>query len=89
MRNDEWGTSEDMTMLCVICKKGEVRSATVEVELKVGSDRLLVPVQAEACVECSEPYYSMETMQCLEQVRADFLRRAITLTSVGNVYQIS
>ncbi len=76
-------------MQCVICKQGEVRPSTVEAELKVGGDRLLVPVEAEACIECGEAYYSAETMRYLERVKEDFLRKAITPTSIGNVYQIS
>ena len=75
-------------MQCVICKQGEVKSATIEAELKVGRDRLLVPVQAEACAECDEAYYSTETMRYLERVREDFLRRVITPSAIGNVYQV-
>jgi len=75
-------------MQCVICKQGEVKPATMEAELKVGRDRLLVPVQAEVCAECGEAYYSTETMRYLERVREDFLRRVITPSSIGNVYQV-
>jgi YgiT-type zinc finger domain-containing protein len=76
-------------MQCVICKRGEVKPATVEAELKVGGDRLLVPVEAEACAECGEAYYSAETMQYLERMKEAFLRKAITPPSIGNVYQVS
>lgn len=76
-------------MQCVIGKTGEVQLATVEAELKIGKDRLLVPVQAEACVECGEVYYSTETMQHLEQVRESFEQRMITPPLIGSVYQIS
>ncbi len=76
-------------MQCVICRRGEVKPATVEAELKVGGDRLLVPVKAEACVECGEAYYSTETMRYLERVKEDFMRKAITLPPIGNVYQVS
>ena len=34
---------------CVICKTGNVRPASVEAEVKVGTDRILVPVEAEVC----------------------------------------
>ena len=34
-------------MKSVICKTGEVQPATVHAEVKVGCDRLLVPVEAE------------------------------------------
>ena len=76
-------------MQCVICKTGDVQPATVEAELKIGKDRLLVPVQAEVCAECGEAYYSTETIQHLEQVRESFERRMITPPSIGFVYQIS
>jgi YgiT-type zinc finger domain-containing protein len=76
-------------MQCVICKKGEVQLATIEAELKIGKDRLLVPIQAEVCAECGEAYYSTETMQYLEQVRDSFEQRTITPPSIGSVYQIS
>lgn len=76
-------------MKCVICKSGEVRAATVQAEIKVGSDRLLVPVQAEACQECGEAYYSAEVLRHLERVREDFARKVIAPSSVGKVYQVS
>ncbi len=76
-------------MQCVICKTGEVQLATVEAELKIGKDRLLVPVQAEICAECGEAYYSAETLQYLEHVRESFEQRTITPLSIGSVYQIS
>lgn len=75
-------------MLCVICKRGEVKPARVQAEVKVGHDHLLVSVEAEACVECGETYYSAEAMQRLEKVREDFRRKAISPTTVGHVYQV-
>ena len=76
-------------MQCVMCKTGEVKPATVKAELKVGTDRLLVPVRTEACAQCGEAYYSAETLQYLEKVKADFTRKAISPRSVGSVYQVS
>lgn len=76
-------------MQCVICKKGEVQPSTIEAELKVGKDRLLVPVRTEACAECGEAYYSMETMQYFEQVRERFEQKMITPPLIGAVYQLS
>ena len=76
-------------MRCVICKTGEVQLATVQAEVKVGCDRLLVPVEAEVCLECGEPYYSTEALRYLERVREDFARKVITPASVGKVYQVS
>ena len=76
-------------MQCVICKRGEVKPAPVEAELKVGTDHLLVLVDAEACVECGEAYYSTETMYYLERVREAFEQKALTPTSIGHVYRVS
>jgi len=74
---------------CVICKTGNVRPASVEAEVKVGTDRILVPVEAEVCQQCGEGYYSAEVVRHLEKVRDDFARKAITPQSVGKVYQVS
>lgn len=76
-------------MTCAICKAGEVQPAPVQAEVKVGCDRLLVPVEAEVCLKCGEPYYSAEVLGYVERVREDFARRVITPASVGRVYQVS
>lgn len=76
-------------MQCVICKRGTVKPGKVQAEIKVASDHLLVPVDAEVCAECGESYYSAETMHYLERVREDFIRKAIAPTSIGRVYQVS
>ena len=73
---------------CVICKTGNVRPASVEAEIKVGCDRLVVPVEAEVCQQCGEAYYSAQVVRHLEKVRDDFARRAIAPPSVGKVYQV-
>ena len=76
-------------MKCVICKTGEVQSAKVQAEIKIGCDRVLVPVDAEVCQQCGESYYSADTVRFLEGVRDDFARKSITPPSVGKVYQVS
>ena len=81
--------AEEIIMKCVICKTGEVQPATVQAEIKVGCDRLLVPVEAEVCRECGEPYYSAETLRHLERVREDFSHKTIAPPPVGKVYQVS
>ena len=81
--------AEEGAVKCVICKSGEVRPGTVQAEIRVGTDRLLVPVQAEACERCGEAYYSAEAMRYLERIRDDFARNAIAPRSVGKVYQVT
>jgi hypothetical protein len=41
-------------MKCVICKTGDVCPAEVQAGVKVGLDRLLIPVEGELCQECGE-----------------------------------
>ena len=76
-------------MKCVICKTGDVKKASVQAEIKVGYDHLLVTVQAEACTECREPYYTSDTMRYLERLRDEFTRKEIAPALVGKVYEIS
>ncbi len=76
-------------MYCVICKRGTVTPGKVQAEINVGTDHLLVPVEAEVCKECGEAYYSTETMHYLDQVRDNFVRKIISPPSIGHVYQVS
>ena len=76
-------------MKCVICKRGEVVQAAVQTEIKVGYDHLMVTVQAEACAECGEAYYSPDTLRDLERLREEFTRKKIVPPPVGKVYHIS
>jgi YgiT-type zinc finger domain-containing protein len=80
--------TEEAVMQCVICKRGEVKPAKTQVEVKVGSDHLLVSVDAEVCAECGEAYYSTETMRHLEKVKDNFARKLIAPPLIGHVYQI-
>lgn len=76
-------------MKCVICRTGEVQPGTIETEIKVGPDRLIVRLLAERCDQCGEAYYSPEALQKLERVREDFIRKAISPQPVGQVYEVS
>ena len=76
-------------MKCVICKSGDVKKTAVQAEIKVGYDHLLVTVQAEACTECGEPYYTSDTMRYFERLRDEFTRKEIAPQLVGKVYEIS
>jgi len=75
-------------MKCVICKSGDVKKGPVQAEVNVGNDHLMVTVEAEACVECGEAYYSAETLRYFDRLRDEFTRKEIVPLSVGTVYQI-
>ena len=75
-------------MKCVICKTGEIKQASVKAEMKIDRNRLLVTVQADACTDCGEPYYSENTFRYLERLREAFVRKEIAPLAVGNVYEM-
>ena len=75
-------------MNCVICKAGEIKQASVQAEMNVDRNRLLVTVQAAACIECGEPYYSVDALRYLERLREAFVRKGIAPRVVGNVYEM-
>jgi YgiT-type zinc finger domain-containing protein len=61
---------------CVLCEVGEVHvSAEHRAEVKVGTDRLLVHVEAEVCGSCGEVYYSPDALRHMEKVRRNLLQR--------------
>ncbi len=76
-------------MKCVICRRGTVEAATVEAEVKVGDDRILVRLEAERCQQCGEAYYSGADLRRLEAVRKRFGRKGDVAESVGRVYRLS
>ena len=76
-------------MKCVICKTGDVKKTSVQAEIKVGYDHLMVTVQAEACTQCGEPYYTTDAMRYLARLREEFTRKEIAPPLVGKVYEIS
>ena len=76
-------------MKCVICKGGDAKENIVQAEIKVGCDRLLVVVRAEACIECGERYYSADTLRYFERLRIEFKGGGSTPPAVGRVYEIS
>jgi len=75
-------------MKCVMCKAGEITKASIQAEIKVDRNRLLVTVQAESCTECGEPYYSADTLKYLERLREEFARKEIIPREVGKVYEL-
>ena len=75
-------------MKCVICKEGEIEEASVQAEMKVESNRSLVTVESDACIECGEPYYSADALRYLERLREAFVRKEIAPRVVGNVYEM-
>jgi hypothetical protein len=59
----------------------------VDAERKIGNDHLFVVIDVKAGAECGDAYCSPNAMRRLEQVRADFVRKAMP-PAVGTVDQL-
>ena len=49
-------------MNCVVCKGTDIQLATVEEEIHVNQDIILVPMHTLVCQNCGERYYDPKAM---------------------------
>jgi len=75
-------------MKCVFCG-GNLQKKMVEEEVANGSDRLLIKVEAEVCVNCHEKYFPEGTVDQMIDQREIMQRRKSKLQEVGKVYQLA
>ena len=73
-------------MICVLCK-GKVSRKTVQEDVAVGNDHIMVSLEAEVCDNCHERYYSEGTVDYLQKLRRDLKSHKDWFTPVGQVYQ--
>lgn len=75
-------------MNCVLCKGSLVRKK-VEEEVKVGTDHILVQIEAEVCENCHERYYAEGTVDYLQNLRKQLKENKTRFKAVGQVYEAS
>ena len=72
-------------MKCVICKSTDIKLKSVEEEISVGNDIVLVPMSVLVCQNCGERYYDRKAMWNLEEIRSKLKKRALEVEDVGKV----
>ena len=69
----------------VVCKGTDIQLATVEEEIHVNQDIILVPIHTLVCQNCGERYYDPKAMRTLEGIRSKLKEKRVTLEEVGKV----
>ena len=72
-------------MKCVICKGNDIAVKTVDEQIAVGDDILLVRLDLPVCSQCGERYYDRKAMKIIEDVRAKGKERALVVEEVGKI----
>jgi len=72
-------------MQCVICHSPDIKHASVQEEIRVNSDILLVPITILVCNQCGERYYDRKTMQQLERVKEQMRLKRLATKQTGKV----
>jgi YgiT-type zinc finger domain-containing protein len=72
-------------MKCVICKGSDIVVKTVDEQIAVGVDILLIRLNLPVCSQCGERYYDRKAMQIIEDVRAKGKQRVLAVEEVGKI----
>lgn len=77
--------SGEENMKCIICRGSDIVKKSVEEEMRVETDILLIPIEVLVCRNCGERYYDRKTMQALEEVRSQLREKKLEVEDVGKV----
>jgi YgiT-type zinc finger domain-containing protein len=72
-------------MKCVICKGDAIVLKTVDEQIAVGNDIVLIRLELPVCSQCGERYYDRRAMRRIEEIRAKGRKRALVVEEVGKV----
>lgn len=75
-------------MKCVICSSQNIKDKTVDEEIKLGNDVVMVSIDTLVCESCGERYYSRQTMKTLEDIEEKLHNHAVKLDVVGSVLRL-
>lgn len=73
-------------MKCALCGGNLVRE-TVQEEVKVHQDHVLVDVEAEVCQDCHERYFEEGVIDRLIVIKRKLTEREFKLPKLGEVYK--
>lgn len=55
-------------MKCVICNSQNINDKTIDEEIKLDNDVVIVSINTLVCESCGERYYNKQTMKILEDI---------------------
>ena len=76
-------------MKCVICSSQNISDKTVDEEIKLGNDVVIVSINTLVCESCGERYYNKQTMKILEDIEEKLQKHAVKLDVVGSVLKLN
>ncbi len=74
-------------MKCVVCKSSDIQMKTVEEEIEIGSDIILIPIDVLVCLNCGERYYDRKTLKKIEELKSKATSRDLKIEEVGKVFK--
>ncbi len=60
---------------------------TVEEEIEIGSDIILIPIDVLVCLNCGERYYDRKTLKKIEELKSKATSRDLKIEEVGKVFK--
>ncbi len=76
-------------MKCVICHSSTIELKTVNEEIWMDEDVVLVPVEVLVCANCGERYYDRRAMRRLEEAEEQLRQKKLSLNIVGRVLKMA
>lgn len=73
-------------MKCALCG-GNLVKETVQEEVKVHQDHIMVDVEAEVCQNCHERYFEEGVIDRLIAIKKKVIEREFKLPKIGEVYR--
>ncbi len=72
-------------MECLLCRVQKVEIKTLDMQIEVGRDIVLVPMNIMVCSNCGERYYNTENMMKIEEIKSKLKNRELDVIEVGKV----
>jgi len=72
-------------MKCVICKGSDIVVKSVNEQIALGNDIVLLRLNLPVCSQCGERYYDRKAMRSIEDVRAKGKQRLLKVEEVGKI----
>jgi YgiT-type zinc finger domain-containing protein len=75
-------------MKCVICYSPSIEQRTVNEEIWVNEDVVLISLSVLVCNNCGERYYNREAMRRLEEAEKALRENRLSVKTTGRVLQV-